>query len=139
MQFVAQETKSQAIDVELLAVKVNTVAGYSIINHSILMDASNMLPQAVDGYNITLERLERQDTVGGISSIYCLNKNLVSWSNNDYVIKSNFDYSFKKCLLMFPLVSHLNNLFSVLLDPCVRAQEFWGMMIIQLIWRLCRR
>ncbi|XP_004243368.2 putative E3 ubiquitin-protein ligase RING1a isoform X1 [Solanum lycopersicum] len=76
-EFVAQETKSQAIDVELLAVKVNTVAGYSIINHSILMDASNMLPQAVDGYNITLERLERQDTVGGISSIYCLNKNLI--------------------------------------------------------------
>ncbi|KAH0651130.1 putative E3 ubiquitin-protein ligase RING1a isoform X1 [Solanum tuberosum] len=76
-ELVAQETKSQAIDVELLAVKINTVAGNSIINHSILMDASNMLPQAVDGSNVTLERLERQDTVGGISSSCSLNKNLI--------------------------------------------------------------
>ncbi|XP_055822889.1 putative E3 ubiquitin-protein ligase RING1a isoform X1 [Solanum dulcamara] len=76
-ELVAQETKSQANDVELLAVKINSAVGNSTINHSILMDASNMLPGAVNGSNVTLECLQRQDTVGGISSRCTLNKNLV--------------------------------------------------------------
>lgn len=81
MQLVAQETKSQAKDVELMVAKVNSAAIVaSTINHSISMDASNVVPRAINGSNVTLERLERQDTVGGISSSCALDKNLVSWS-----------------------------------------------------------
>lgn len=75
-ELVAQETKSQAKDVELLAVKINSAVGNSTIDHSILMDAANMLPQAVNDSNVTLEHLERQDTVGRISSSCTFNKNL---------------------------------------------------------------
>ncbi|CAN4104990.1 unnamed protein product [Withania somnifera] len=76
-ELVAQETKSLAKDVELQAVKVNSAVVTSTINHSILMDASNMLPRAINGSNVTLQPLERQDTVGGISSSCTLNKNLI--------------------------------------------------------------
>lgn len=133
MQLVAQETKSQAKDVELLAVKINSAVGNSTIDHSILMDAANMLPQAVNDSNVTLEHLERQDTVGRISSSCTFNKNLVSW-NYKWVIKSNWITLKFLCLLMFPLVSHLNNFFTVLSDACVHAEEFCSMMkIIQLV------
>ncbi|KAM3301854.1 putative E3 ubiquitin-protein ligase RING1a isoform X1 [Capsicum chacoense] len=77
-ELVAQDTKSQAKDVELMVAKVNSAAIVaSTINHSISMDASNVVPRAINGSNVTLERLERQDTVGGISSSCALDKNLV--------------------------------------------------------------
>ncbi|KAF3641414.1 putative E3 ubiquitin-protein ligase RING1a-like isoform X2 [Capsicum annuum] len=77
-ELVAQETKSQAKDVELMVAKVSSAAIVaSTINHSISMDASNVVPRAINGSNVTLERLERQDTVGGISSSCALDKNLV--------------------------------------------------------------
>ncbi|XP_009626353.1 putative E3 ubiquitin-protein ligase RING1a isoform X1 [Nicotiana tomentosiformis] len=64
-EFVAQETKSQAKDVELLAIKDNTT-----VNHSTLMDASNMLARVVRGSDVTLQSLERRETCP-------LNKNLI--------------------------------------------------------------
>ncbi|XP_060187445.1 putative E3 ubiquitin-protein ligase RING1a isoform X1 [Lycium barbarum] len=69
-ELVAQETKSLAKDVELLAVKGN-------INQSILRDASNMLSRVINWSNVPLQRLERQETVGGISSSCTLNQDLI--------------------------------------------------------------
>ncbi|XP_009758672.1 putative E3 ubiquitin-protein ligase RING1a isoform X2 [Nicotiana tabacum] len=71
-EFVAQDIKSQVKDVELLAVKDNTT-----VNHSTLMDASNMLARVVSGSNVTLQSLERQETLEGINSSCPLNKNLI--------------------------------------------------------------
>ncbi|XP_019252457.1 PREDICTED: putative E3 ubiquitin-protein ligase RING1a isoform X2 [Nicotiana attenuata] len=71
-EFVAQEIKSQVKDVELLAVKDSTT-----VNHSTLMDASNMLARVVSGSNVTLQSLERQETLEGINSSCPLNKNLI--------------------------------------------------------------
>lgn len=76
-ELVAQETKLQAKDVEFLAVKINSAVGNFIFDRSILMDAANMLPQAVNGSSVSLERLEGQDTVGQISSSCTFNKNLM--------------------------------------------------------------
>ncbi|MCE2056108.1 hypothetical protein HAX54_044056 [Datura stramonium] len=77
-ELVAQETKSQAKDVELMAIKVvNTAVGKSTINHSILMDASIMLRLGIEESNFTLQPLERKETVGGISSSCTLNKELI--------------------------------------------------------------
>lgn len=77
-ELVAQETKSQAKDVELVAVKVvNTAVGKSTINHSILMDAPNMLRLGINESNFILQPLERKETVGGISSSCTLNKELI--------------------------------------------------------------
>ncbi|KAJ8532109.1 hypothetical protein K7X08_012032 [Anisodus acutangulus] len=69
-ELVAQETKSLAKDVELLAVKGDSAIGK-------LMDASNMLSRVINGSNVILQRLERQETVGGISSSCTLNKDLI--------------------------------------------------------------
>ncbi|KAK4368957.1 hypothetical protein RND71_012749 [Anisodus tanguticus] len=69
-ELVAQETKSLAKNVELLVVKGNSAVGK-------LMDASNMLHQVINGSNVALQRLERQETVGGISSSCTLNKDLI--------------------------------------------------------------